>query len=117
MAEMPSVLLVGDEIATASWCSAGMDNRKSVRLAIRGRVQGVGYCAWASNAAANIGVDAHAANRADGSVVAWAVGTATAVDAFVAACRGGPALARVDDVAVEIVPVASAAEAIARRLA
>lgn len=109
--------MVGDEITSVPWSSASMDDRKAVRLVIAGRVQGVGYRAWAANAAAKAGIDSHAANRADGSVVAWAVGEATAVDSFVAACRFGPMLARVDDIAVEVVPVAAAVDAIAKRLA
>lgn len=74
--------------------------RKSVRVRIRGRVQGVWYRAWTVEAAAAHGVTGWVRNRRDGSVEALFMGEAAAVDALVAACREGPELARVD--AIEI---------------
>ena len=74
--------------------------RKSVRVRIRGRVQGVWYRAWTVEAAAAHGVTGWVRNRRDGSVEALFMGEAAAVDALIVACREGPELARVD--AIEI---------------
>lgn len=69
------------------------------RVTIRGRVQGVGYRDWMQRAAERLGVRGWVRNRRDGSVEALVAGEAAAVRALLAACRRGPALARVDEVA------------------
>ena len=71
------------------------------RLAIRGRVQGVGYRDSAVQAAFECGVHGWVRNRRDGSVEALVQGSTDAVDRFVAWCRRGPPLARVTEVATE----------------
>lgn len=73
---------------------------KSVRVRIRGRVQGVWYRAWTTEAATARGVTGWVRNRRDGSVEALFMGSATAVDALIAACREGPELARVESIEV-----------------
>lgn len=70
------------------------------RLVIRGRVQGVGYRHATVEAARAIGVAGWVRNRPDGTVEAFAQGARADVDRFVAWCRHGPPLARVDDVEV-----------------
>ena len=69
-------------------------------LIITGRVQGVGYRAWAAHAARDMGLDGWVRNRADGSVEAVVSGDAAKVRAFLNACHNGPALARVDEIAI-----------------
>jgi acylphosphatase len=69
--------------------------RLAVRLTIRGRVQGVGYRWWASQAAQRLGLDGWVRNRFDGSVEILAVGPQADIAALVEACREGPAGARV----------------------
>ena len=71
------------------------------RLAITGRVQGVGYRDWAMAAAQRLGLRGWVRNRADGSVEALVVGDDDAVGRMIEACRRGPTLARVDAVDVE----------------
>ena len=71
-----------------------------VRLIIRGRVQAVGYRAWALDEATRLGLAGWVRNRADGTVEAVAAGDDAAVEAFIAACRRGPGLARVTAVDV-----------------
>lgn len=73
---------------------------RSVHLRITGRVQGVGYRAWAIDTARRLGLRGWVRNRADGSVEAHATGEDDAVAAMIEACRQGPYAARVADVAV-----------------
>ena len=72
----------------------------AARLRITGRVQGVGYRAWALQAAGRLGLRGWVRNRADGSVEALVIGDAVAVAAMIEACHDGPFAARVVDVAV-----------------
>ena len=67
---------------------------------IHGRVQGVGYRAWAEDTARELGLQGWVRNRRDGAVEAVIAGENAAVEAMIAACRHGPRSARVD--AVEI---------------
>jgi acylphosphatase len=71
------------------------------RLIITGRVQGVGYRDWATAAARRLGLTGWVRNRRDGSVETLIVGDDWAVGEMIAACRRGPAMARVDAVDVE----------------
>ena len=71
------------------------------RLAITGRVQGVGYRDWAMETAQRLGLNGWVRNRIDGSVEALVVGDDEAVGKMIEACRRGPTLARVDSVDVE----------------
>ena len=73
---------------------------RSVRLRITGRVQGVGYRAWAVETARRLGLRGWVRNRADGSVEAHITGGADAVAAMIEACRNGPPAARIAEVAV-----------------
>ena len=73
---------------------------RSVRLRITGRVQGVGYRAWAIDTATRLGLRGWVRNRADGSVEAVVIGEDDAVAAMIEACAEGPFAARVGEVAV-----------------
>jgi acylphosphatase len=73
---------------------------RSVRLVITGRVQGVGYRAWAMHTAARLGLRGWVRNRADGTVEALVTGEETTVTAMLEACRQGPRAARVAKVTV-----------------
>jgi len=61
-----------------------------VRVVIRGRVQGVGYRAWAEYTAQERGVAGWVRNRRDGAVEALFAGMADDVLAMIEACREGP---------------------------
>jgi acylphosphatase len=73
---------------------------RSARLRIAGRVQGVGYRAWAIEAALGLGLRGWVRNCADGTVEALVTGDDDAVAAMIEACRDGPFAARVQEVAV-----------------
>jgi acylphosphatase len=75
-----------------------------VRLWITGRVQRVGYRAWAVAVARRLSLRGWVRNRADGAVELLLSGRSEDVSAMVAACRQGPVAARV--VAVDIVDAA-----------
>ncbi len=66
------------------------ERRKSVRVRIEGRVQGVGFRAWVERNALRRGLDGWVRNRRDGGVEAVFAGPAGAVDAMVAECHQGP---------------------------
>ena len=85
-----------------------MTGRRTVRLTIRGRVQGVGYRMWAAEAASQLGLDGWVRNCADGTVEAVAAGDAAAIERFIAACRTGPRPARVSAVEVGAADLAEA---------
>ncbi|MFZ1922224.1 MAG: acylphosphatase [Xanthobacteraceae bacterium] len=63
---------------------------------IRGRVQGVGYRAWAEVTALERGLRGWVRNRRDGTVEALFSGLESAVLAMLDDCRSGPPGARVD---------------------
>lgn len=73
---------------------------RHVHVMLRGRVQGVGYRAWCAFEAQERGLRGFVRNRRDGAVEAVFAGEAALVEAMLAACRAGPAGARVDDVLV-----------------
>ena len=68
------------------------------RVAIRGRVQGVGFRAWVEHSALRRGLEGWVRNRRDGSVEAVFAGPAETVAAMIEACRRGPGGSRVDAV-------------------
>ena len=73
-----------------------------VRVVVSGRVQGVWYRGWTVDEARSRGLDGWVRNRRDGSVEAVFQGAPALVAEMIAACRGGPSMARV--VAVETHP-------------
>ena len=81
---------------------------KTVHLRIEGRVQGVGYRAWAIREARGLGLAGWVRNRADSSVEALVAGPAEAVDRFIAAARRGPRAAEVMEVQASPVQEAEA---------
>lgn len=81
----------------------------AVEVRITGRVQGVGYRAWARAEAEGLGLAGWVRNEPDGSVRALFAGREAAVAATLERCRKGPIFARVDAVATRpAVPVPGA---------
>ena len=85
-----------------------MSDRKSLRVRIEGRVQGVWYRGWMIEEASGRGLDGWVRNRRDGSVEAVLSGPEGAVEAMLEACWRGPSAAQVAAVRVgpEEAPVA-----------
>ena len=80
-----------------------MSERRTRRLAIRGRVQGVFYREAMRREAARLGVTGWVSNRRDGTVEAVVQGPPEAVEAIIRWARRGPEDARVE--AVEVAEV------------
>lgn len=77
-----------------------MSERKTRHLAIRGRVQGVGFRNYLACKAQQFGICGWVRNRTDGSVEAVVDGPASAVDAIIACAQRGPRAAQVTAVTV-----------------
>jgi acylphosphatase len=73
---------------------------RHVHVMLRGRVQGVGYRAWCAREAEGRGLFGFARNRRSGAVEAVFAGPPEVVEGMLAACRAGPAGARVDEMLV-----------------
>ncbi|GGB41314.1 acylphosphatase [Tistrella bauzanensis] len=79
---------------------AALAARLTVRLSIRGRVQGVGYRWWFEGQARRYGLEGWVRNRRDGTVEALIAGTAAAVETVIRRAHAGPPAAWVDAVEV-----------------
>lgn len=77
-----------------------MEQRTARRYVISGRVQGVGYRAFAAQAAVRLSVAGWARNLADGRVEVHAGGTERQLDDFEGWLRRGPRFAEVRHVEV-----------------
>ncbi len=71
------------------------------RVMIRGRVQGVGFRAFAQSQAVRCGLSGWVSNLLDGRVETEVEGAGMLVDEFIQTLRHGPSLADVEDVQVE----------------
>jgi acylphosphatase len=72
------------------------------RFLVAGRVQGVGFRAFAYDRALQLGIAGWVRNLSDGSVEVMAEGDAEAMETFEIAIRRGPGRARVDAVEVDV---------------
>ena len=73
----------------------------AVHLLISGRVQGVAYRAWTVHEARRRGLVGWVRNLRDGRVEAVLKGNEHEVEMMIIACRRGPSMAHVTDVARE----------------
>ena len=80
------------------------------RYVISGRVQGVGFRYFVQRTATTAGLGGWVKNRRDGTVEAMAAGSEEQLDAFELELRRGPALSRVEHVAVSPAPMAGETE-------
>lgn len=82
-------------------------DRSYRRYIVFGRVQGVGFRYFVHRKAVDLGLAGWVRNRPDGTVEAQAAGSGAQLDAFELELRRGPALARVDRIAVSPAPATS----------
>lgn len=78
--------------------------RQRLDARISGRVQGVGFRAFAVRTASGLGLDGWVANEAGGTVRCIAEGPRDRLDALLAELRRGPLGARIDEVAISRPP-------------
>ena len=76
----------------------------AVRMVVHGRVQGVGYRAWAHHQAELHGLAGWVRNRSDGSVEAVICGPSDLVQVMLKTCHDGPRHAEVESVEAEPLP-------------
>jgi len=74
---------------------------KTVRLVIKGKVQGVFYRATAKDVADELGIKGWIKNLPDRNVEIKATATEDTLQKFIDWCKQGPPKARVDEVIVE----------------
>jgi acylphosphatase len=74
---------------------------RAVHVGITGRVQGVGFRDWLAGEARTHGLSGWVRNRRDGSVEAVFAGDEAALEAVTRACREGPPMAAVENVATK----------------
>ena len=72
--------------------------KQARKYVVRGRVQGVGFRFFTENVANRLRLTGYVKNCADGSVEAYAVGNAAALEEFKTHLAEGPRSARVDQV-------------------
>ncbi len=87
-----------------------MGDQSARRLRIHGRVQGVGYRYWFSQAAERLNVHGWVRNRSDGTVEAVISGAADRLDLLIERAHEGPAAARVSRIDQEAEASAGHAE-------
>jgi acylphosphatase len=75
-------------------------DRRSVRVLIGGRVQGVGFRYWTEQVAGDLGLSGWVRNRRDGSVEALFSGSADAVAEMLDRAHDGPIGAMVTSVRI-----------------
>jgi len=77
------------------------------RIRVTGRVQGVGYRAFALRLANRLDLRGFVQNLPDGTVLIEAEGTANALNQFIIECKKGPGWAHVSSVDYSKFPVQS----------
>ena len=87
------------------------ESRRTVRVIVEGRVQGVGYREFVRRTAASLGVTGWVRNRSDGGVEAALAGDGPAVAAMIAEMRRGPRWANVSALRIEERGAAATVEA------
>ncbi len=69
-----------------------------IHIFVSGRVQGVGYRAWAQRTAQSLNVSGWVRNRINGQVEILAEGDDKNIDSFLTLCRKGPFFSSVRDI-------------------
>lgn len=85
------------------WVAKLKQDRKSktIKVHVRGRVQGVNFRYYTMTRAIELGLQGYVKNMTDGSVEAVFSGPEIAVDDMIEWCRQGPSMASVENVIIE----------------
>ncbi|MCK5105895.1 MAG: acylphosphatase [Cyclobacteriaceae bacterium] len=75
-----------------------MKKKLNYNITVRGRVQGVGYRAFAYKIAKGMGLNGFVKNRPDGTVQIEVEGNKEVLDKFVILCKNGPGWAFVEKI-------------------
>ncbi len=75
--------------------------KKTLKIIVQGRVQGVGYRWFAREAARNLGIKGFVRNLQNGDVEIVAQGTPEVLDQFIQELSRGPAFAHVVNLEIE----------------
>ncbi len=78
-----------------------------MHIKVFGRVQGVGFRAWARHEATVLNLSGWVRNRIGGAVEIMAEGSRDQINLFLSACRKGSSYGRVDRVEAVCIPDAS----------
>ena len=77
---------------------------KTIRLTVKGKVQGVYFRAYAKNKASELGITGWVKNLPDENVEIEATATDDLLQQFINWCREGPSRAIVNDLIIEELP-------------
>lgn len=80
---------------------------QTIRLIVKGKVQGVFYRAFVKNTAEHLGITGWVKNLPDRNVEINATSSEEILKKFIDSCREGPARAVVDELIIEILPTQS----------
>ena len=76
--------------------SMSLSSFTAAEILVEGRVQGVGYRAWAQRRASLLGLAGYVMNLADGRVLTYAEGERSVIEELIGQLEEGPRLARVE---------------------
>lgn len=79
---------------------ASMSDKHAYHMFVFGRVQGVGFRAWALSCARRLKVTGWVRNAEDASVEVWAEGARDTLEAFADTLREGPPYGKVDKLVI-----------------
>ena len=73
---------------------------KTIKLIIKGEVQGVFFRVYAKKIAEELGIKGYSKNLPDGNVEIIGQGDEYQLEKFIEKCKNGPPLAKVDDIEI-----------------
>ena len=75
--------------------------RQSVKIIVKGKVQGVSYREFVQKQAKKIGIEGTAQNSPDGNVIIYAAASSDDLDSFIDFLYKGTSKSKVEDIIVE----------------
>lgn len=78
-----------------------VNEQQTIRIIVKGKVQGVFFRKYTRNKALELGLEGEVMNQSDGSVCVYATGTESQLKALKEVCQTGPPAARVTEMNIE----------------